>query len=147
MTLTWLRVPTCVPIFLLRSSDPHCSLPALAVLISREAVECSGFLLQCSLYIQMQPDLFITDWSRVAFIISLLSGRALLWAWSIWNSNSPIVNSLDSFTTHFKRCLVNQPARCLCKISLSTCAKGKRPWAITPGVIKLDPGGPVSCRV
>lgn len=43
---------------------------------SGEAVECSSFLLQFLLYIEMQPQKFTT----VAFLLSLLSGRVLLWA-------------------------------------------------------------------
>ncbi len=42
--------------------------------------ECSGFLLQLSLFIEMQPQKFVSERSKVAFLISLLSGRALLWA-------------------------------------------------------------------
>ncbi len=37
---------------------------------------CCGFLLQRSLYIEMQPQKFSTERSKVAFLISLLSDRA-----------------------------------------------------------------------
>ncbi len=48
------------------------------------AEECNGILLQCSLYIEMQPHLYSTERSKVSFIISLLSGKALQWAEMIW---------------------------------------------------------------
>ncbi len=69
---------------------------------SGEAAACSGFLLQCSLYLEMQPQLFPTECSKIAFIISLLSGRALQWAEALWNADSPQVNSLESLVEHFR---------------------------------------------
>ncbi len=74
---------------------------ALPTTYSGEAEECSGFLLQLSLFIEMQPQQFTSECSKVAFLISLLSGRALLWARAIWNSQSGIINSFNAFTTHF----------------------------------------------
>ncbi len=46
------------------------------------AEECNGFLLQCSLYIENQPHLYTTERSKVSFLISLLSGKALQWSLS-----------------------------------------------------------------
>lgn len=42
--------------------------------------KCKGFLLRCSLFMNQQPLLYTTDNSRVSFICSLLTGRALDWA-------------------------------------------------------------------
>ncbi len=47
-----------------------------------DSAECGGFL-QMALFIEMQPQKFPTERSKVAFLISLLSGRALLWARAI----------------------------------------------------------------
>ncbi|XDV29480.1 hypothetical protein PO909_032603 [Leuciscus waleckii] len=63
-----------------------------------EAEDCSGFLLKCSLYFEMQSHQFATDRARVAFVISLLSGHTLQWAQSPWQSNT----SLSAFFSHFK---------------------------------------------
>lgn len=49
----------------------------------------------------MQPQKFTTKKSKVAFLISLLMGQALLWVRAIWNSQS-IINSFDAFSNHFK---------------------------------------------
>ncbi len=64
--------------------------------------ECSGFLLQCSLFFEMQPQVFPSNWAKIAYIIPLLSGRALQSAQLIWDANNPITNSLTLFITHFK---------------------------------------------
>ncbi|KAI2655942.1 Transposon Tf2-8 polyprotein [Labeo rohita] len=74
---------------------------ALPATFAGEATECSGFLLQVNLYIQMQPQQFSSDNAKVAFLISLLTGRALQWAKAIWNANNPIINSYEQFTAHF----------------------------------------------
>ncbi|XP_053681475.1 retrotransposon-derived protein PEG10 [Labeo rohita] len=66
-----------------------------------EVTECSGFLLQVNLYIQMQPQQFPSEKSKVAFLTSLLTGKALQWAKAIWNANNPIINSYELFTNHF----------------------------------------------
>ncbi|KAL0152234.1 hypothetical protein M9458_051957, partial [Cirrhinus mrigala] len=66
-----------------------------------EAAKCSGFLLQVNLYIQMQPQQFPSERTKVAFLASLLTGKALKWAEAIWNSNNPIINSYDQFVNHF----------------------------------------------
>ncbi|XP_058605717.1 uncharacterized protein LOC131523388 [Onychostoma macrolepis] len=67
-----------------------------------EGEDCSGFILQVSLYFEMQSHQFTNDRARVAFIISLLSGRALQWAQSLWQANASITTSLSAFIAHFK---------------------------------------------
>ncbi len=69
---------------------------------SGKADAFSSFLLQCSLYFELQPQQFVNERANVAFITSLLSGRALQWAESLWNSHSPLVRSLDAFMDHFR---------------------------------------------
>ncbi|ROL41358.1 Retrotransposon Gag-like protein 6 [Anabarilius grahami] len=69
---------------------------------SGSAEDCNGFLLQCSLVLEMQPHLYPDDKSKVAFIISQLDGKALRWAEPLWSQDNPVVQSLSSFTAHFK---------------------------------------------
>lgn len=69
---------------------------------SGSAEECSGFFLQCSPVLVMQPHLYPTERSKVAFVISQLQGKALLWADSIWTQNNPIIQSYSSFIDHFR---------------------------------------------
>ncbi len=75
---------------------------ALPASYAGDAAECGGFLLQVALFMEMQPQRFSTKRAKVAFLISLLTGKALLWARAIWNANSVIINSYDAFTNHFK---------------------------------------------
>lgn len=70
---------------------------ALPASYAGDAAECGGFLLQVSLFIEMQPQKFTTERSKVAFLISLLCGKALLWARAIWNAQSTIINSYEAF--------------------------------------------------
>ncbi|KAL6483817.1 hypothetical protein MHYP_G00086890 [Metynnis hypsauchen] len=58
---------------------------------------CRGFLLQCSLVFEQQPSRFPTERSKVAYMISLLTGRALAWATSLWELDSPDTASGESF--------------------------------------------------
>jgi len=46
--------------------------------------KCKGFLLQCSLFVNQQPSLYPTESSRISFVCSLLTGRALDWATAVW---------------------------------------------------------------
>ncbi|KAK3552373.1 hypothetical protein QTP86_011275 [Hemibagrus guttatus] len=70
---------------------------ATPVPYSGSAEDCNGFLLQCSLALEMQPHLYPDDRAKVAFIISHLDGKALRWAEPLWTQNNPIVSSLSSF--------------------------------------------------
>ncbi|KAL0165965.1 hypothetical protein M9458_037809, partial [Cirrhinus mrigala] len=69
---------------------------------SGRAEECNGFLLQCSLVFTMQPALYPTDQSQIAFITSLLTGPALHWAETLWLQAGPVIRSIQAFTAHFK---------------------------------------------
>ncbi|KAK3517133.1 hypothetical protein QTP86_003980 [Hemibagrus guttatus] len=69
---------------------------------SGSAEDCNGFLLQCSLALEMQPHLYPDDRAKVVFIVSHLDGKALHWAEPIWTQNNPIVTSLPNFIEHFK---------------------------------------------
>ncbi|KAK3516184.1 hypothetical protein QTP70_005690 [Hemibagrus guttatus] len=79
------------------SSVPLCSSPmAQPAPYSGSVEDCNGFLLQYSLVLAMQPHLYPTEWSKVAFVITQLHGQALLWA------DSPVTQSYAGFIEHFK---------------------------------------------
>lgn len=48
---------------------------------------CRGFLTQCSLNFELQPSKFPTSRSKVAYVITLLSGNALAWATALWEQS------------------------------------------------------------
>ncbi|KAL0165899.1 hypothetical protein M9458_037743, partial [Cirrhinus mrigala] len=52
---------------------------------------------------EAQPSQFPTDRSKIALIITLLTGRALRWAEALWTSKSPHLGSLDLFLQHFRQ--------------------------------------------
>ncbi|KAK3563212.1 hypothetical protein QTP86_018264 [Hemibagrus guttatus] len=69
---------------------------------SGSAEDCNGFLLQCSLALEMQLHLYPADHAKVAFIISHLDRKALRWAEPLWTQNNPNVSSFSIFIEHFK---------------------------------------------
>ncbi len=50
----------------------------------------------------MQPHLYTTERAKIAFIISLLNGRALQWAETIWAQAGTVTQYLNSFVTHLR---------------------------------------------
>ncbi|XP_058242928.1 extracellular calcium-sensing receptor-like [Hemibagrus wyckioides] len=74
---------------------------------SGSAEDCSGFLLQCSLAMEMQPHRFPTDRAKIAYIISLLTGKTLHWADSLWQQNGSVLQSVDAFLAYFREVFGN----------------------------------------
>ncbi|KAL0165102.1 hypothetical protein M9458_040855, partial [Cirrhinus mrigala] len=64
--------------------------------------KCKGFLLQCSLFVSQQPHLYPTEESKIAFVCSLLTGRALDWATAVWSLDRPAFPSFTVFLQSFK---------------------------------------------
>lgn len=64
---------------------------------------CQGFLTQCSLTFELQPSSFPTDRSKIAYIITLLSDKALSWASAVWQSQGACCESYAAFVEEFKR--------------------------------------------
>lgn len=71
---------------------------------------CRGFLSQCSLHLEMSADQFPSERAKVAFVVSLLSGKALAWATPLWDRNDPATASVQSFFQEF-RSVFEEPAR------------------------------------
>ncbi len=73
-----------------RSSSPPSQTPPISPRLAfpeqfdGEPTRCKGFLLQCSLFVSQQPSLYPTDSSRIAFVCSLLTGKALEWVTAVW---------------------------------------------------------------
>ncbi|KAI2644657.1 Retrotransposon Gag-like protein 6 [Labeo rohita] len=47
---------------------------AMPAMFAGEAAECSGFLLEVNLFIRMQPQQFLSENAKVAFLTSLFTG-------------------------------------------------------------------------
>ncbi|KAK3538562.1 hypothetical protein QTP86_006724 [Hemibagrus guttatus] len=85
------------------SSPPVYASPmAVPAPYSGAAEDCNGFLLQCSLTLEMQSHLYPDDRAKIAFIISRLDGKALRWAEPLWSQSNPMMSSLSAFTRHFR---------------------------------------------
>lgn len=64
---------------------------------------CRPFLVQCSLAFELQPSAFPTERSRVAYIVSLLTGRARDWGTAEWAKQTSICSSVASFSEAMQR--------------------------------------------
>ncbi len=64
--------------------------------------KCNDFLLQCSMFVKQQPMLYPTDNSRIAFVCSLLTGRALEWATVVLSEDHSVFPSFSAFILWFK---------------------------------------------
>uniref|UniRef100_A0A9J8AHZ8 ribonuclease H n=1 Tax=Cyprinus carpio carpio TaxID=630221 RepID=A0A9J8AHZ8_CYPCA len=64
--------------------------------------KCKGFLMQCYICINQQPLTYSMDESRVAFVCSLLTGKALEWATVMWQGNHMSFPTYDRFICQFR---------------------------------------------
>ena len=58
---------------------------------------CRSFLSSCSLVFELQPSSFPSERSRVAYVITLLSGRAREWGTAVWDANAPECQTFSQF--------------------------------------------------
>lgn len=65
--------------------------------------QCRAFLTQCEIHFELQPSSFPTERSRVAFVISLLSGKAKQWGTAEWQNNSVSCSSYSEFSKELIR--------------------------------------------
>ncbi|KAK3510571.1 hypothetical protein QTP70_010588 [Hemibagrus guttatus] len=61
------------------------------------ADRCRGFLCQCENFFAHQPGVYRNDGTKCAFLLSLLMGRALDWAFTVWNEDPQIRTSFTYF--------------------------------------------------
>uniref|UniRef100_A0AAQ4PKW1 CCHC-type domain-containing protein n=1 Tax=Gasterosteus aculeatus aculeatus TaxID=481459 RepID=A0AAQ4PKW1_GASAC len=64
---------------------------------------CRGFLTQCSLIFELQSPQFASDRAKVAFIISRLTGRALVWATAVWDQQEPVCSDHEGFMQRLRQ--------------------------------------------
>lgn len=88
------------PTVFVASSEPKLPAPER---FDGDPERCRGFVTQCTLAFQLQPSSFPTENSKVAYIITLLTGKALNWATSLWDQKSPLTNNSTSFIAEMKK--------------------------------------------
>ncbi len=64
---------------------------------------CRAFLTKCSLFFSLQPLTFATEASRVALVLTLLSGKAALWGTAVWENCHPCCSSFRSLSQEMRR--------------------------------------------
>ncbi len=61
------------------------------------ADQCRGFIRQVRIYLDHQGDKFESEEKRCAFLMTLLTSRAIDWAAAVWDSDSRFRTSVDYF--------------------------------------------------
>ncbi|KAG1935922.1 retrotransposable element [Pimephales promelas] len=83
-----------------RRSEPRLNPPAS---YSGEPNSCRSFLSQCSLTFSLQPSCFLTERSRVAFVIMHLAGLAREWGTAMWDNKNECCRSYDDFSKELRK--------------------------------------------
>eukprot|EP00064_Thunnus_orientalis_P019626 superscaffoldBa00004989_g19750 len=89
------------------AASPAPATPSLPLYLSRpecfsgDSGDCRTFLTQCDLHFELQTAAFPSDRSKIAYIISYLTGRAEAWATAEWSWKSPVCRSLLLFSKTF----------------------------------------------
>lgn len=80
--------------------EPHVPVPEP---FSGEVGSAGGFILRCSLVFDQQPSSYPSDRSKIAYAVNLLRGRAAQWATALWEQQSAILSSFESFSRELGR--------------------------------------------
>ena len=64
---------------------------------------CQSFLTQCQLVFALQPATFPTDGAKVAYVITLLSGRARDWGTATWSNNEGVREDFALFSSEMRK--------------------------------------------
>ena len=91
------------PAFVPLSDDPsrEPNIPSPRV-YEGDLARCCGFVTQCELVFRHNPSRFYSDDARIAFIVSLLTGRALDWAVASFNHDARFASDYSHFISEFR---------------------------------------------
>ncbi len=64
---------------------------------------CRAFLVKCSMFFPLQPQTFATEESKVALVLTLLSGKAALWGTAVWENHHACCSSFHALSEEMKR--------------------------------------------
>uniref|UniRef100_A0A9J7XMJ0 Retrotransposon gag domain-containing protein n=1 Tax=Cyprinus carpio carpio TaxID=630221 RepID=A0A9J7XMJ0_CYPCA len=64
---------------------------------------CRAFLTKCSIYFSLQPMTFSSEESKVALVMTLLSGRAALWGTAVWQNQHNCCSSFQALKQEMSR--------------------------------------------
>uniref|UniRef100_A0A3P8RK92 CCHC-type domain-containing protein n=1 Tax=Amphiprion percula TaxID=161767 RepID=A0A3P8RK92_AMPPE len=71
---------------------------------------CQAFLMQTSLVFELQPLTYSTDRSRIAYILSLLTGAARDWGSAVWAAQTAVCHSYVAFVQEMRK-VFDHPVR------------------------------------
>ncbi|XP_063805039.1 uncharacterized protein LOC134983236 [Pseudophryne corroboree] len=71
---------------------------------------CRGFLIQCDIQFELQPQNFPSARTKIAYIVSLLTGSALSWVSPLWERSDPLLTDYVKFVSAFRR-IFDEPGR------------------------------------
>ncbi len=74
--------------------EPHANNPPV---YDGDPNSFQAFLSQCSLVFSLQPRRYSTEEAKVAFVLTLLSGRAREWGIAVWRSRAPCCATFVDF--------------------------------------------------
>ncbi len=77
-----------------RKPEPHANNPPL---YDGDPNSCRAFLSQCSLVFALQPRRYATERLKIAYVITLLTGRAREWGTAVWDTGASFCNVFDDF--------------------------------------------------
>ncbi len=81
-------------------SEPRLPIPAS---YTGEPDYCRAFLTRCSMHFSLQPRTFNNERTKVAFVLTLLTGRAALWGTAVWESQDPCCASFQELSAEMRR--------------------------------------------
>lgn len=93
---------------------------------SGEPKECRSFLTQCEVVFSLQSSTYASDRSRIAFVISLLSGRAREWGTAVWISDADCLSRYTFFREEMLRVFDRSAFGAEASRLLSTLRQGRR---------------------
>ncbi|XP_056094883.1 uncharacterized protein LOC130073475 [Rhinichthys klamathensis goyatoka] len=64
---------------------------------------CRAFLTKCSIFFSLQPVTFFSEESKVALVMTLLSGRAAQWGTAVWQNQHECCSSFQALEQEMKR--------------------------------------------
>ncbi|KAL0148627.1 hypothetical protein M9458_056067, partial [Cirrhinus mrigala] len=64
---------------------------------------CRVFLTKCSMFFSLQPRTFAMESSKVALVLTLLSGRAAYWGMAVWENQHPCCSLFQALSEEMKQ--------------------------------------------
>ncbi len=64
---------------------------------------CRAFLTRCAMHFSLQPRTFSSESAKVAFVLTLLTGKAALWGTAVWERQDRCCTSFQTLSDEMRR--------------------------------------------